>query len=79
MTVAEDTIRSRAGWKVTISVPQPNGTQTQHVWVVATAAEFDAREKLLLFDSPADAIVEPLSYEEVAELGLEQDELRRIA
>jgi hypothetical protein len=60
-------------------VPQPNGTPAQHVWVVATAAEFDAREKLLLFDSPADAIVEPLSSEEVTELGLEHGELRRIA
>jgi hypothetical protein len=72
-------IGSRAGWKVTISVPQPNGTHAQHVWVVATAAEFDAREKLLLFDIPADAIIEPLSPEEIAEFNLERDELRRIS
>jgi hypothetical protein len=72
-------MNSSAGWKVTISVPRPNGTQAHHVWVVATAAEFDAREKLLLFDIPADAIVEPLSPEDIAEFDLEPDELRRIS
>jgi hypothetical protein len=77
--VSQDPTSTRAGWKVTISVPQPNGTRAEHVWVVATATEFDAREKLLLFDVPADVVVAPLSSEEVAELGLAPDELRRIA
>jgi hypothetical protein len=68
-----------AGWKVTISVPQPNGVDAHHLWVAAIADEYDVREKLLLSDIPTDVRLEPLSADEMAQLELEPGEIRRIS
>jgi hypothetical protein len=67
------------GWKVTIPVPQPNGTSQHHVWVAAIADEQDAREKLLLSSIPCDAEFEALSHQEFAAYALEPGEVRRVA
>ena len=66
-------------WKVTIEVPQPNGTFHQHVWVAAIPDEQDAREKLLLPAIPCEARVEAMSTHDLAALELEPGEVRRLA
>jgi len=77
--MAERTNDAAAGWKVTISVPQPNGADVDHLWVAAIADERETRERLLLPDLPGEARLEPLSTDELAEFGLEPGEVRRIS
>jgi hypothetical protein len=78
-SMAVRTDDASAGWKVTIRVPQPNGADVYHLWVVAIADERETRERLLLPDLPGEARLEPLSTDELADFGLEPGEVRRIS
>ena len=67
-----------AGWKVIIKVSQPNGTDDRHLWVVGISDEEEVREQLWLTQIPCEAQLEPLSAEELSQLGLEPGEVRRM-
>jgi hypothetical protein len=67
-----------AGWWFSISVPQPNGSEQRHVWVLSIPDENEAREKLRLSEFPAEFESAPLSSADLAKLGVEPREVRRL-
>jgi hypothetical protein len=68
-----------AGWRVVISVPQPNGTEVEDVWLIATADPKEVHQRLLLAEIPCDARFEPLSATDLISLGLEPGQLRKVS
>jgi hypothetical protein len=58
-----------------MKVPQPNGTDDRHLWVVGISDEEEVRERLWRTQIPCEARLEPLSAEEQK---LEPGEVRRM-
>jgi hypothetical protein len=68
----------RAGWRVVINVPQPNGREDHHVWIVAVPDENERRQKMLLAEFPCEAEFEQLSADDLSLLGIEPGQVCKL-
>ena len=68
----------RAGWRVVINVPQPNGREDHHVWIVAVPDENEMRQKMLLAEFPCEAEFEQLSADDLSLIGIEPGQVCKL-